>query len=79
MFKFLEEKELNILVDAMHEKETKVGDIIIKENDDGNDLYVVEEGNFECFKAIDNKEELIKTYQKGEYFGELALLYNTPR
>jgi len=28
---------------------------------------------------MEEKEELIRTSTKGEYFGELALLYNTPR
>jgi len=42
-------------------------------------LYLVEEGTLSCYKKMEEKEELIRTYTKGEYFGELALLYNTPR
>ena len=44
-------------------------------------LYVVEEGQLDCFKTFNEGEEpkFLKTYQPGEAFGELALLYNAPR
>ena len=45
-------------------------------------LYVVEAGELDCFKRLDpnaaNPTHL-KTYNPGEAFGELALLYNAPR
>lgn len=44
-------------------------------------MYILESGALECtkvFKAADGPTHL-KTYQPGEAFGELALLYNVPR
>ena len=31
------------------------------------------------FKIINSKKTFLKTYQPGEFFGELALMYNAPR
>lgn len=36
-------------------------------------------GEFDCYKKIDEEEKYLKTYRKGEAFGELALMYNAPR
>lgn len=54
---------------------------MIKQGEDGNELYVVESGELDCFKLFSGNEEetYLKTYQPGESFGELALLYNAPR
>ena len=37
------------------------------------------EGDFACSKIIEGEEKYLKTYYKGEAFGELALMYNAPR
>lgn len=47
MFKNLEDKEMNIVVDAMKEIKYKDGDTIIKQGDQGNELYVLESGECE--------------------------------
>lgn len=42
---------------------------------------MVEEGQLDCYKCFKEGEEpkFLKTYEPGEAFGELALLYNAPR
>ena len=54
---------------------------MIKQGADGDNLYVVDSGQLDCFKVFKKGEEakFLKTYQPGESFGELALLYNAPR
>lgn len=54
---------------------------MIKQGADGDNLYVVDSGQLDCFKTFKKGEEpkFLKTYQPGESFGELALLYNAPR
>lgn len=44
-------------------------------------MFVLESGELNCTKLFKGNTEptYLKTYQPGESFGELALLYNAPR
>lgn len=82
MFSALEEKEKEIVINAMEEKHFKAGEWVIKQGEDGDHLYVVDQGSLKCFKRFsktDKEDKYLKTYVPGESFGELALLYNAPR
>lgn len=65
----------------MEEKNYKAEEWVIKQGEEGDVLYVVETGKLDCFKKYYDKPDLVylKTYEPGESFGELALLYNAPR
>ncbi len=52
---------------------------MIKEGDQGDTLFIVGEGDYDCSKVINGKETYLRSYKVGEYFGELALMYNAPR
>lgn len=70
---------MQTIILAMKEERFAKGDKVIKEGDDGDFLFVIEEGQFDCIKLIDNVEKVVKTCEPGDVFGELALLYNCPR
>ena len=59
----------------MVEVKFKAGETVIKQGDPGEVLYVVDQGNLDCFKD----QKLVHTLSHGEVFGELALLYSAPR
>ena len=65
----------------MDEKRFKSGEDVITQGDKGDCLYFVESGNLECYKQFSKGEKpvLVKKYEPGDSFGELALLYNAPR
>ena len=79
MFNALDEKDLNIVIDAMDAKHVKADETVIKEGEPGEVLYIVESGTLKCFKFLNNTDTFLKNYEHGEVFGELALLYNAPR
>ena len=81
LFSALEQNELNIVIDAMDEKNFKAGDVVIQQGGEGDCLYVVEDGELNCSKVFKkgDPETFLKKYYPGEAFGELALLYNAPR
>lgn len=79
MFSALEQSEAEIVIDAMEEKRYKKDDLVIKENDNGDELFVVETGKLRCTKIIGGESKFLKHYEPGDAFGELALLYNAPR
>ena len=65
----------------MDEKRFKAGQYVIKQGEDGSELFVVESGTLSCSKIFKGKTEatFLKKYEAGDSFGELALLYNAPR
>lgn len=81
MFSYLSEGDKNIVLDAMKEENFGEGDVVIKEGDDGDVLYVVESGLYNCSKVFpgQTKPTNLTKYEQGAAFGELALLYNAPR
>lgn len=80
---------MEVVIGAMEEKRCPVGTVVIRQGDEGDNLYVVETGTLTCHRqfvspgltgqAKDQPPKLLKEYQPGEAFGELALLYNAPR
>lgn len=79
MFMSLEEKDLQVVIDAMDQKKAAGGEFVIKEGEPGEVLYILESGTMQCSKVIDGEEKVLKQYKAGDVFGELALLYNAPR
>lgn len=80
LFSALDKKDIDVLIDAMQEKMVEAQSRLINQGDDGDCLYVVEDGQMDCFKKqSDGEEKLVKECKAGDAFGELALLYNCPR
>mmetsp|Transcript_100789 Transcript_100789/g.325308 ORF Transcript_100789/g.325308 Transcript_100789/m.325308 type:complete len:409 (-) Transcript_100789:161-1387(-) len=80
LFASVDPKEIGVVIDAMEERIVEAGTRIIEQGDDGDVLFVVEEGQMNCYKKQpDGEEKLVKECHAGDAFGELALLYNCPR
>merc|ERR1719181_1069332 len=81
LFMNLEDNDLNIVIGAIKEVPCQPGHRVIKQGDDGDFLFVIESGSFDCLIKKDgsDNEEVVKTCKTGDFFGELALLYNCPR
>ena len=52
---------------------------IITEGEDGDMLYLIGSGQFECTKLINGSKTYLKTYTAGDLFGEHSLMYNAKR
>ena len=81
LFNKLDDIEISTIVDACEEKRFKKNEYVIKQGDNGDNLYIIESGELICEKVFNEGEQptYLKTYKEGELFGELALLYNAPR
>lgn len=74
-FGFLTPKQKHKLIDTMKSREVSKDFVLIKEGENDNKMYIVEEGSFNVFK----NKCLLKTLKRGDYFGEIALLHNVER
>ena len=79
VFSSLNERDMNVILLAMEKCCFKPKERIIQQGDDGDCLYVVEEGVLECKVLTNGVEQVVKKCAPGDVFGELALLYNCPR
>ena len=81
MFKYLEDRDLEIIVGAFQLKQFQENDMVITQGDDGDELFLVSTGYLNCYKVFGNDTQPtdLKKYKTGEVFGELTLLYNAPR
>lgn len=75
IFRSLERKQLERVLDAMFSREVTQGDVIIEQGDDGDNFYIIEAGVYDIFV---NKNK-VGSYENKGSFGELALMYNMPR
>lgn len=55
------------------------GTIIFREGEVGDKMYIIQDGLVRINKTIDNREHKLAELGKGEFFGEMAIVSNTPR
>jgi len=94
LFRACSEEELQDLIDAFDTKEFKADSVVIKQGDEGDLFYVVEEGKLDVMVATTDvatgsngadgasttrEVQVGVPYVSGSSFGELALMYGSPR
>ena len=80
IFSGLNDLELKKIEVITHEREYAPEEIVFHENEPGAGLYIIRLGEIKLTKKGTNGSEVtIATMKKGEFFGELALLDESPR
>ncbi|XP_060095379.1 cAMP-dependent protein kinase type II-alpha regulatory subunit [Heteronotia binoei] len=79
LFKNLDQEQLSQVLDAMFERKVQPQEHVIDQGDDGDNFYVVERGLYDIFVSRDGQSRCVGRYDNRGSFGELALMYNTPR
>lgn len=79
LFKNLDQEQMSQVLDAMFDKAVTSGEHIIDQDDDGDNFYVIERGTFDILVKSDGTIRTVGSYDNRGSFGELALMYNTPR
>merc|ERR1711872_72528 len=75
LFSHLDENERSDIFDAMFPSSAMPGEIIIKQGNEGDNFYIIDQGEVEIYV---NGEKVLNIGEGGS-FGELALIYGTPR
>ncbi len=53
--------------------------MIFSECQSGQDMFIIQSGQVKISKVVDDNEVILAVLQKGDFFGEMALLENKPR
>src|SRR6266850_4267950 len=56
----------------------RTGDLVFKEGDPGTEMYIVQSGKVEIFNDTPRGEVSLSVMEKGDFFGEMALLDGNP-
>jgi len=78
LLKGMSDEQKAIVVSAMIEVVCEPGEPIIAQGEDGDHFYLVDEGQYDVFLHATG-DTVQATFEAGQGFGELALLYNSPR
>jgi serine phosphatase RsbU (regulator of sigma subunit) len=69
-----------LVLQHLHRESVRAGQVIFEQESSGDDLYVVESGQVQVIRRLENgMEDVIATLDAGEIFGEMALLEQQPR
>ena len=80
LFAALDDEAAAALMESMTSSRLERGDVLFREGDQGNRLYVIGEGKIKLgLTSVDGRENLLAILGPGEMFGELSLLDPGPR
>ncbi|HSM13877.1 MAG TPA: cyclic nucleotide-binding domain-containing protein [Thermoanaerobaculia bacterium] len=72
--------EINLLSSLSKEHKLRPGEVLFREGDPGDAMYVVLDGRVRISKHIPGAgEEALAILERGDYFGEMALIDQMPR
>ncbi len=57
----------------------QAGTVLFHEGDEGDDMYIVQTGRVAIKKKVKDGEAVLATMEKGDFFGEMAILERLPR
>ncbi|XP_034448231.1 protein kinase, cAMP-dependent, regulatory, type I, alpha (tissue specific extinguisher 1) a isoform X1 [Hippoglossus hippoglossus] len=75
LFAHLDDNERSDIFDAMFSVSYIAGEMVILQGDEGDNFYVIDQGEMDVYV----NSELVTGIGEGGSFGELALIYGTPR
>jgi CRP-like cAMP-binding protein len=80
VFADLKEREIRELEQITHHRSYKEGEVVFHEGEPGVGMYIIEEGSVKVFiSAFGSHEVELARLEKGDFFGEVALLEDEPR
>lgn len=55
------------------------GEVVFNEGDPGAEMYVVQSGQVEVYRNMNDEKRFVRLFEKGDFFGEMSLLEGMPR
>lgn len=80
LFKTLNKKDFSILMNIIHNRNFLADEFIFYQGDPGIGLYIIREGEVIISRESEAGDKVtLAVFQKGDFFGELALIDNDTR
>lgn len=75
LFKELSKRDVTNIIGIIHHRNYLAGEYIFYQGDPGIGLYIIRDGEVSIHRTNDaGKEVVLATFNKGDFFGELALV-----
>lgn len=79
LFAPLPEWQLRQIAESLRTIECEPGDVVIREGESGEAMFLIEEGELACTKDGIHGGKMLRKYSAGDFFGERALLVHEHR
>ena len=80
LFKDVAVPELSVLGESLRERSLKRGQVLIREGDVGEEMFLVRRGSMVISKQVTGRvEQVLARIGPGDFFGEMALFDHSPR
>ena len=80
LFESLDDEAAHELCELLDSLDCKSGEVLFRAGHEGDAMYIIEEGKVRIFvRAKDGHEVTLTELQRGDFFGEMALLEGKPR
>jgi len=72
--------ELTVLASSLRERSLKKGQVLIREGDVGDEMFLLRRGSMVISKSVTGRvEQVLARIGPGDFFGEMALFDRSPR
>jgi CRP/FNR family transcriptional regulator, cyclic AMP receptor protein len=79
VFESLTPRELSKIAAIVHRRQYQPGEYVVRQNDPGLGMYVIERGEVNVMLEEEETTKQLTTLKEGDFFGEIALLDESPR
>lgn len=80
LFSYFNKEELEMVAGLASTRQYKKGELIFREGEEGEELFLIEEGKVAISKPVKgNLEQVLAHLGPGDHFGEMAILEKIPR
>jgi CRP-like cAMP-binding protein len=79
LFRNVPGEGLKRLSDFIQEKSVRAGEVVFREDDFGDEMYLVRSGQVSIHQDLGEGPSLVEAVGPGGYFGEMAIIDDLPR